>query len=364
MAAASLLDPPAVPSRDVIGGVAGAFPPLLLASALVLALPGTGLAHEAWLLTPEHMADWNARPKPELFTHLTGTNAVMLAAAVLGIVGWVLLATAGRGRLAQAWTWPRIDERRTGLFLRGCLALTLVMAALGLHPRHGTGLMEASTLAFPDLELRLLGGGWGWLAPVELALAVGLLIGPCVRAAAMGVLLLTLLGLQLFGADMLAYAGALAGAAAYLIVGDGSPRPGTGSWPRERALFLVRVLTGATFLWCGVHYKILQPNLVLAIIVEGGVPTFGLGPEAFVFGMALVEVSAGALMMTGLLVRPLALLLLGPFFFLSAALGENPLGHVLFYGNLIVLAAGGAGSWRVAAGRAALDRLAASAPSG
>ena len=69
--------------------------------------------------------------------------------------------------------------------------------------------------------------------------------------------------------------------------------------PRERALFLVRILTGSTFLWCGIYFKVLQPNLVLAIITEGGVPTFGLPPEAFVFGMALVEVSAGALMMAG-----------------------------------------------------------------
>jgi hypothetical protein len=51
------------------------------------------------------------------------------------------------------------------------------------------------------------------------------------------------------------------------------------------------------------------------------------------------------------------------FIFLSAALGENPQGHALFYGNLVVLAAGGAGSWRRAAGRAPFGRLAFSAPS-
>ncbi|HEX6010316.1 MAG TPA: hypothetical protein VFY87_00650 [Geminicoccaceae bacterium] len=184
------------------------------------------------------------------------------------------------------------------------------------------------------------------------------------RAAAVGVLLLTVLGLQLFGTAMLAYAGALAGAGAYLVARGGCPRSGAVPWSRERALFLLRVSTGATFLWCGVYYKLLQPNLVLAIVADGGVPTFGLGPEAFVFGMALVEVSAGALMMAGVLVAPMALALFGPFIFLGAALGENPLGHALFYGNLVVLAAGGAGSWRRAASRAPFDRLALSAPSG
>ena len=121
--------------------------------------------------------------------------------------------------------------------------------------------------------------------------------------------------------------------------------------PRERAQFLVALLTGATFLYCGVYYKVLQPNLALAIVAEGHVPTFGLGPEAFVFGMALVEVLAGVLMMAGVLLRPLALGLLGAFLFLSAVLGENPLGHVLFYGNLFALATGGAGSWYGAAAR-------------
>src|SRR5206468_12763712 len=94
-----------------------------------------------------------------------------------------------------------------------------------------------------------------------------------------------------------------------------------------------------------------HPNLALAIVTEGGVPTFGLPPAVFVLGMALIETSAGALMMAGVLVRPLALALFVPFMFLATALGEDPLGHVLFYGNLVALATGGAGSWRRAGRR-------------
>ena len=154
---------------------------------------------------------------------------------------------------------------------------------------------------------------------------------------------------------MLAYAGAMAGAAAYLLL-----RSDEEGWTHERALFLVRVLTGATFLWCGFYYKILQPNLALAIIVNGDVPTFGLPPEAFVFGMALVEVLAGALMAAGVLVRPIAMALFVPFMFLSAALGEDPLGHALFYGNMVALATGGAGSWRRAGKRDGFARPVAS----
>lgn len=345
------------PLADIENALAGLLVAFALSLVLTLAWPGSGWAHEAWLLSPEHMAERNAQPRPELFTHLTLANAAMLAAAALAVVGWVWLGTAGPARRLLAWDRLRVHERAAGLFLRTCLSLTLVMASLGLHPRHGTELLEAPTLAFPDLELRLLGGSWDWLAAVEVALATALWFASPALAA-VGVLLLTALGLQLFGAAMLAYAGALAGAACYLVLRAKVDRPDEAPRAHERGLFLIRVLTGATFFWCGLYYKVLQPNLVLAIIVEGGVPTFGLGPEAFVFGMALVEVSAGALMIAGLLVRPLALALFVPFLFLSAALGENPLGHVLFYGNLAVLATGGAGSWRGAARRGALPRVA------
>lgn len=339
--------PAAVPPRAssdsrVLAVLAGALLTILLASLA----PRAGLAHEAWLLTPEHAAGLNAAPRPELFTRLGAANAAMLAAAAAAVVGWLRLAAAGTPDRLRGLA-ARLEglERHAPPAVRAGLAVTLATAALGLHPRHGTGPLQAATLGFPDLELRLLGTGWGWLAAAELALAAALLLGVRQRAAALGVLLLTLLGLALYGAAMLAYAGAMAGAAAYLLLRDDGGRG------RERGLFLARALTGATLLWCGVYYKVLQPNLALAIIVEGEVPTFGLPPEAFVLGMALVEVSAGALMAAGVLVRPLALALFVPFLFLSAALGEDPLGHALFYGNLAALATGGAGSWRRATAR-------------
>jgi uncharacterized membrane protein YphA (DoxX/SURF4 family) len=339
---------------------------LLMALLAVSLLPRAGMAHEAWLLTPEHMAELDARPRPELFTRLTVTNAAMLAAAAAAVVGWVLLATTGvANRFSSIAAKLEAHECNAALVVRVCLALTFTMAATGLHPRHGTGLLQAASLGFPDLELRLLGAGWGWLAAVEFALAAALLLGLHVRAAALGTLLLTIIGLKLFGTAMLAYAGAMTGAALYLVLRGGGPLstallvPAAAKHaltrlerqPRERAVFLVRLLTGATFLYCGVYYKVLQPNLALAIVVEGGVPTFGLPPEVFVLGMAAVEVSAGALMMAGVLIRPMALALFGPFLFLGIALGENPLGHMLFYGNLVVLATGGAGSWSRAAKR-------------
>lgn len=343
-------------SARALAALVGALP------ALVLLLPGAGMAHEPWFLTPEHMVELNALPRPELFTRISATNIGMLAAATLAVVGWLLLATSrATGRFSGIAAKVAARERHAPLAVRVCLALTLTMAALGLQPRHGTHLLQAATLGFPDLELQLLGAGWGWLGALELALAAALLVGFYTRVAAIGVLLLTVIGIGLFGTAMLAYAGAMAGAALYLALRGGGSRCLAPAWAGAEqlmahldrqapglALFSVRALTGATFLWAGIYYKLLQPNLVLAIIVEGGLPTFGLGAEVFVLGMTLVEISAGALMMAGVMVRPMALALFVPFLFLSTALGESPIGHVLFYGNLFALATGGAGSWRPA----------------
>ena len=272
--------------------------------------PAASLAHEAWLLTPEQIAERNAQPKPQLFTQFGVTNVTMILAALLFIVGWVHLVTARARDL-----FPGLQERfasygeHAAIVQRFCLAVTLIMAAVGLHPRHGTQAFQAATLGMPDLELRLLDGDWGWLGLVQVLIAVALLFGIWVRVAAAATLVVIALGLELFGVAMLAYAGALAAAALYLLlVGTGRPYlpapvlPGTEkiiSWladqPPERAQFLLRVLTGASFLYAGVYYKVLQPNLALAILVDGGVPTFGLTPEFFVLGMAIVEVLAGAL---------------------------------------------------------------------
>jgi uncharacterized membrane protein YphA (DoxX/SURF4 family) len=331
---------------------------LCLLGLLLFSLqPEVSLAHEAWLLTPEEMAARNAQPKPELFTRFDATNLMMTLAAAL--------FTFGSVRLGARELFPGLQKRvasygdHAAFVLRLCLAITLIMAALGLHPRHGTQLCQAATLGMPDLELRILGGNWNWLAMAQALIAVALFLGVWVRVAAAATLGVTALGLGLFGVPMLAYAGAFAAAALYLLLlGAGRPclhapaLQGTAkivAWladqPPERAQFLLRILTGASFLYAGVYYKVLQPNLALAILMTGGVPTFGLTPEVFVLGMAIVEVLAGTLILAGLLLRSIALFLFVAFFFFSTVLGENCLGHVLFYGLLFALTTNGAGRW-------------------
>ncbi|MEW6683721.1 MAG: FAD-dependent oxidoreductase [Nitrospirota bacterium] len=327
----------------------------------LLAIPVAATAHESWVLTPQEMAEWNAKPPPEIFTQLSATNIAMFTFTALFLVGWILLNYTGAREL-----FPDLQVRLasyggyTSLALRIALFVMLGMGAFGLGPRHGTGLLEAPTLAAPDLELRLLGPNFGWIAWIEAAIAFSMLLGVYVRAAAAALLVLGLLGLGYFGQEMLAYIGLVGGAAVYLLLqGAGSYAipmpsiPGTtkiAAWladqPRGRAQWLLRMMAGINLAYLGWEYKYHQPNLMMGIIELHHVPTLGLDPGTFVLWMALVETLAGLLIMAGVLMRPLSVVLFCAFVFFSAILGESVFAHIIFYGLLVSFITNGAGRWR------------------
>jgi hypothetical protein len=94
--------------------------------------------------------------------------------------------------------------------------------AIVFRLRHGAAFRGAAftspTLFAPDLELRLLGLAWHWLAWAEAGLGLTILFGIYVRLFAALLIVLALLGAGLFGEAILGYAGALIGAAIYLVM--------------------------------------------------------------------------------------------------------------------------------------------------
>jgi len=327
----------------------------------LLLAPLGAFAHEAWVLTPEEMAKFNAQPLPPIFTTLNAVNVSMYVGTLLFLVGWISLNYTGAREL-----FPDLQVRLASyggyasLGLRVALFVLLGMAGTGLGPRVGTALFEAPTFAAPDLELRLLGPGWGWIAWVEIVLALCFLLGIYVRAAAVVLLGLAILGLFSFGPRIFDYLGLVGGAGVYLLLqGAGSyyvpmpSVPGTAkiyawleSQPRLRAQFLLQLLAGFNLAYLGVYWKGFHANSMLAILQAHHVPTFGIQPPTFVLWMALVEGLAGALIMAGVLMRPLSFLLLGSFVFFSAILGESVFGHIIFYGLLVSFITNGDGRWR------------------
>ena len=324
-------------------------------------LPCVAAGHEVWVLSEQEMAEWNARPMPEIFTTLNAVNLSMGLAALLFLTGWIALNYTGAREL-----FPDLQTRLgsysgfAALALRLALTVLLGMAGTGLGPRHGTPLFAAPTLAAPDLELRSLGPGWEWIAWVEVALALCFFLGIYVRAAAVVLLATSLLGLSIFGYQMVAYLGLVGGAGVYLLLqGAGSyyvpmpAVPGTEritAWlagqPRQRAQFLLQTLAGLNLAYLGIEYKGLQPNLMIAVLELQRVPTFGIEKSTFVFMMALVETLSGLLIMAGVLMRALSAVLFLSFAFFSAVLGESVFGHIIFYGLLVSFVTNGGGRWR------------------
>lgn len=307
-------------------------------------------AHERWILSPEQIQEWSSKQPPDLFSHFSPLNLSMISAFSIFIIGWVWLGFTGAREL-----FPDLQARLASYgdhvprILRVCLAWILLSSALGAEPRFGVEPFTSPTFFAPDLDLKQLGSDWAWLRWAEIVLGLTILFGLYVRIFATLLILLSFLGVYLYGEAIFAYAGALIGASIYLVLqGAGRhylPLPilpifqNIQSWladqPRQRAQAIMRILTGTTLLYLGVFFKVMQPNLSIGIITYYDLPILSANPEAFTLVMALVEVSAGVLMIAGVLLRPLSIFLLSAFSIFALLLPETPTEHILFYGVVL-----------------------------
>ena len=307
-------------------------------------------AHERWILSPEQINHWNLKDRPTLFSNLSSLNLIMISGFSLFIVGWVWLGFTGAREL-----FPDLQARLSSYgdhvprILRVCIAWILLSSALGMEPRFGVEPFTSPTFLAPDLELNQLEARWYWLRWAEIFLGLTILFGIYVRVFASLAIVLSLLGGYLYGEAILAYAGAFIGANLYLVLqGSGRhyvPLPTLPllrplqAWlanqPRLRAQAIMRIMTGTTLLYLGVFFKVMQPNLSIAIITLYKLPILSINPEAFTLLMALVEVSSGILMMAGVLLRPLSLFLIAAFSIFALLLPETPTEHILFYGVVL-----------------------------
>ena len=325
-------------------------------------LPGPSLAHEQWILTPEQMLEWGAKPLPELFTTWSAGNVIPILAFLAFLAGWIRLGFTGAREL-----FPDLQVRLASYgdfvapILRLCLAWLLLSSGLGAEPRVGVPPFSMPTMFAPDLLLHELAPAWAWLQVAQIVTAFALLLGLYVRFFAAVLIILAVLGIGLFGTATLPYVGALIGASVYLLLqGPGryfiplpvAPLLGpVQAWlaaqPRQRAQAILRILTGATVLYMGISYKVLHPNLMIGIIETYHLPILSKAPETFTLIMMLVEVSAGLLIIAGILLRPLAVVLMLAFLFFASLLPESYMAHALFYGVVLSLLFNGAGQWRV-----------------
>jgi uncharacterized membrane protein YphA (DoxX/SURF4 family) len=322
-----------------------------LATGAVLG-PTAALAHEAWLLTPDELAALATAPVPHLFRDPPALGFAALAATLVATLA--LLAAERLAPLERRLAVPLV-ARASGLgplAIRAGLAAMLGLGALGALPRHGTAMLAQPTLFVPDMQLSLAAGldrDWAWLAAPELALALLLAVGLATRLAALGVIALAIAGLVAFGPVFAFYAPHFVAPALLLLAFGGGtaaldrllPVATYVSLPTGLAWRLALALAGGTFVWLGVAWKLSQPTLLIAILTHGQVPLFGLPVEVAALVMTLVEITAGALIAMGRLVRPLALVLIGAFSFFAVTLGETLVFHANLYGLMAMLVLAG-----------------------
>lgn len=312
--------------------------------------PNVAWAHETWILTPEQINYWNAQKLPDIFTQLSSLNVLMISAFLLFIIGWVWLGFTGAREL-----FPDLQARLSSYgdhvprILRVCVGWILLSSAFGAEPRFGVEAFTSPTFLAPDLELNQLGSEWSWIRWAEIILGLTILFGIYVRFFSFLLILLSLLGWYLFGEAIFAYLGAIVGASIFLVLqGPGRhylPLPTLtvfhniqtflADQPRQRAQAIMRILTGTTILYLGVFYKLMQPNLSMGIIEIYQLPILSAHPEAFTLLMALVEVSAGVLIIAGVLLRPLSIFLISAFSIFALLLPETLTAHILFYGVVL-----------------------------
>ena len=316
------------------------------------------LAHERWILTDAQIAEWSAKPLPELWRNWSWINGIMIGGFLAFTAGWIRLGFTGAREL-----FPDLQARLSSYghlvapIIRFCLGWVLMSSAFGLEPRYGVVPMTSPTLFAPDLELTLCYPPMPWLRWLEFGLGLGMWLGIYVRVLAATLLVLTLVATVAYQSAIYAYAGALVGVSIYLLFqGPGSfflPLPTHPEWaetqeflatyPRARAQAIMRILTGVNIFYLAVAYKVFQPNLSIAILTLHDISLMGLPPDVSTLLMALVEFTAGILIMAGILLRPLALFFLGAFLMFAAMLPESFMSHALFYSVMLSFLFNGAG---------------------
>ncbi len=332
-------------------------------SLLVVMLPSSAVAHEMWVLTDEVIGAWRDRPWPATYTNFTLPTVLTLlvALAINGIL--VRLHFNGANELFPHFrAHMRALRPYSALVLRVCLSWVLLSSAMAVEPRFGNDVWSNPTLLAPDILISDLPESWRWLRWFEFSIGIALAAGVYVRGAAVACLLLVCSALFLTGMAAVSYAPIYAGVALYLLVSGGGayfvPLPAPlhiklitdkfeSSKSISRAQFIVRVFAGFNFLFLAIYFKVLQPNLMLAIIEVHELPVMGLSPDVFVLIIAAVEVSIGFLVIFGILLRFLSIVLIAAFIFFAICLSdaETLTSHMLYYGVAVSFLFNGNGQW-------------------
>ncbi len=252
--------------------------------------------------------------------------------------GTLPLARLGIGGLTKLYAWiPPV--------LAVHAAVPLLSSGVSLH------------LFAPNLELpRTLGGGL--LAMAQILVALSFLYGVFTRGGAILLALTGLAGMRYFHPLLVLEHCGLLGIAVFLYLTGRGPFAvdalvGRLGHPRLRllpyAVPALRVLTGFSVVVLGFTEKLWNFDLARQFLTEHpfnftAATPFPLTDEQFILAAGLVEVTVGALLISGFVTRLVILVALVPFNLSVPFFGWGELvGHLPIYGALVVLLIWGTG---------------------
>ncbi|HEX3244398.1 MAG TPA: hypothetical protein VHX16_03235 [Chloroflexota bacterium] len=310
----------------------------LVSAALALA-PAPAKAHEKWFVDQSsHPVDWSLV--------LSSRTLIAIGVALVFVAIFTLLQ-----RAIGNPDWPRLP-----IFHRmapGAMTLLSVQTAIALISTAVQPALLAANLHLPSTTLGYT------LAALEVLVAFSFITGLGDRIGASALALLWLACAVLFGLpdalEQLLYIGI---AVAIFVIGRTAPlaelpRPPFSSpeWG-PRALMILRVISGVSFLCLAIMDKIWTPGLGLAFLQE--YPHFNVlrlaglewaTDDLFVFLAGIVETTIGALLISGRLTRVVILGMWLPFNLTVPFLPPvEMLGHLPIFGIMYLLLVYGSGS--------------------
>lgn len=297
--------------------------------------------HVKWVLDTEKV---ELGTGIKLFTTLNFTNISLTLLAVIILIGLGFLGY----KLMQK---PSIQKAHQSLQKYEPFVSTALSIALGV-----VLIVSAYdyTLLAPELRLS---GTRNLLLYFEYLLGVLLILGLFTKLAALGTLLLYVVGIFLFNVMLIDYIEVI-GVCIYLILkgrkalGLDQLIPRVGKIPdltyySNLAMPIMRILTGITLFWLGLD-KWLRPEWGLAIIKNYHLYTFGFNWAIFVFGAGLVEMAVGLAVIGGILNRVVAFVVLGLFITTGIIFGLRELvGHLVLIAFLFALFIEGSGGYQI-----------------
>lgn len=314
----------------------------LLVAGIAALVPTPVAAHQKWFVEPDQ------------FLLETGAILSWRTALGLGVAFAALGAALLVDRLIRRAPLPsELSERLQSAEERLTRLYDWVPLVFGIHVAIPL-LVMGIQLEFiaPNLDLRPNGIG-GFLALGEIVVALSLIYGALTRYGALLLMALVVAGIPVFGLENVAEHVVYIGIAIFFYILGRGPFSVDGllglNRPRNAAHIryavpALRIGMGASILVLGFTEKLWNVPMGLAFLDAYPLnffPAIGLSQinnEVFVIMAGVVEVTAGLLLMSGVLTRVAILVLWLPFNLTLPFLGWQELvGHLPLYGIMVVL---------------------------